>query len=42
MRMLTRNCTQYSGCVSLLSMRADDLLDLVKARENMWEMVELR
>jgi hypothetical protein len=42
MQMLTRNCTLYSGCVSLPSMtRSDAFLDLVKARENMWEMVEL-
>jgi hypothetical protein len=42
MHMLTEDCTQYSGIVSLPGMREDALLDLVKARENMWEMVELR
>jgi hypothetical protein len=42
MYMLTRDCTQYSGIVSLSGVGEDDLLDLVKARENMWETVELR
>jgi hypothetical protein len=43
MHMLTRDCTQYFGCVSLPGMlKGHDLLDLVKVLENMWEMVELR
>jgi hypothetical protein len=42
MHMLTRDCTQYSGIVSLPGVSEDELLDFVNARENMWEMVELR
>jgi hypothetical protein len=42
MHMLTKDCTQYCGCVSLPGMSEDALLDLVNARENMWEMVQLR
>ena len=42
MYMLTGDCTQYSGCVSLPGMSEDALLDLVNTRENQWEMVELR
>jgi hypothetical protein len=42
MHMLTKDCTQYCGCVSLPNMSEDALMDLVNAREKMWEMVELR
>jgi hypothetical protein len=43
MHMLTRDCTQYSGIVSVPGMLGGDaLLEFVKARENMWEIVELR
>jgi hypothetical protein len=38
LHMLTEDCTQYCGCVSLPGMREDALLDLVNARENMWEI----
>lgn len=40
--MLTGDCTQYCGVVSLTGVSADALLDMVKARENMWEWVQLR
>lgn len=40
--MLTRDCTQYSGCASLPGVSDDDLLNLVNAREDMWEVVQLR
>ena len=42
MHMLTNDCTQYLGCASLPSVTVDDLSNLVNARKNMWEMVELR
>jgi len=42
MHMLTEDCTQYCGLASLPVMSEDALLDLVIAREKMWEMVELR
>jgi hypothetical protein len=42
MHMLTGDCTQYCGVVSLPGMSQEALLDLVIAREKMWEMVELR
>lgn len=43
MHMLTGDCTQYSGCVTLSRMwNPIPLLALVVASGNMWEMVELR
>jgi hypothetical protein len=42
MHMLSGDCTQYCGIVSLPGMSEDALLELVNAREKMWEMVELR
>jgi hypothetical protein len=43
MHMLTGDCTQYAGCVSLPYMgNGNAFLDLMNERENMWEMAELR
>jgi hypothetical protein len=44
MHMLTRDCTQYSGCISLAGMAVDVLFGLVIIREltRGWEMVQLR
>lgn len=40
--MLSSDCTRYAGCASLPDVPDDELLNLVNAREGMWEVVELQ
>jgi hypothetical protein len=42
MHMLSGDCTQYCGIVSLPDMSEDALLDMMNARKKTWEMVQLR